>query len=97
MMLMGFSCPNCGADVIDSIDHCYNCKAPYVGTLAAASRAHHQEKLTMIAEDAGRSVSTQMMSEKVGRLAAVAQAIAATTKAGGRIAEKIVSALFRDR
>jgi len=97
MILAGFNCHNCGADVIDSIDHCYNCKTPYVGMLASTAQAHHQEKLAMIAVDAGREVSSQRIMEKVGELASVSLSIAAIERAGCQIDAALIPVLFHER
>ena len=89
MILMGYSCPSCGSDVLDSIDHCYHCLKPYEGTLKAVAQSHHEAKLVMVAKN------TMTPLDAVTRLGAVSQGIAATQKAGRGVGDGIIPELFQ--
>src|SRR5438105_3871026 len=96
MILIGYSCPHCGGNVLDSLDHCHRCLKPYEGQLAAVAKAHHEAKLAMVANSSGRSVTEKEMLDGVERLAAVTQGLAATEKSGQKVPEQLIPELFQE-
>ena len=82
MILVGFICPNCGGQVLDSLDHCHHCKQPYTGTLAVVALAHHDAKMRMVGTASVRIVTEEEVDMNTTALASASEGLAFIQKMG---------------
>ena len=84
MKLTGFSCPNCGGDVHDTVTHCRQCQHEYLGTLGVIARAHKLAKERLVELTVQRNLPEEVITRHAQALHAVSEGLAATIKAGGQ-------------
>ncbi len=90
MILAGFSCPNCGGQVIDSDTHCPQCQYPYLGTLALVAAAHHEAKMRFVLTCAQVHLSDVEIVKHSLALGAVSLGLATLAKAGMPLSPKLI-------
>jgi hypothetical protein len=94
MILMGFTCPNCGGDVHDSVTHCPQCKHEYLGTLAVVAAAHGVAKKRLVEMTAQLQLSGEVIMRHSQALGAVSEGLAAMIKAGGHPSSEYIVGSF---